>query len=307
MKIENTAFLIPIHPPKYHYMYDLLNKINANDIQIDIYLIFSNISDYDIFTMKSEILPIILPEPAIENTFVKYERQNGILRRKTHVTYQTNFGLINSVITYKKFFGLKKLADSKYEYIICCDSEIDILCNNFTNENINHKIKQIFDNKKIYAGYCDDEHLIEITQKSAEPFVDKYKYLKHLTNDFTLYFWYSDLPVYRRSDIKPFFNIVTQDKIDSLHYIQFDYLIYQYYLMLFHGFEIINTTSITNIKWSLEMLYTDDITILNKLLDIQYGFSLNTGRFYRLNRNFVESQKGFLVYDLDRYSGDLNV
>jgi len=279
MNIENVAFLIPIHPPKYHYIYDLLNKINVKDIQIDIYLIFSNISDYESFNIKNKIIPLILPE------------------------CETNFGLINSVITYKKFFGLKKLADSKYEYIICCDSEIDILCNNFTNENINHKIKQIFDNKKIYAGECDDSYIVDITRSSSEIFPDNYDHLKRITNNFTLYFWWSDLPVYRTSDIKPFFDIITQDKINSLRFSQFDYIIYQYYLILFHDFEVVNTTPITNIKWSLEMLYTDDMSILNKLLDINYGFSWNTGRFYRLNQNFIESHKGFIAYHIDRWGG----
>ena len=78
------------------------------------YLVFSNNTDYERFHMKNHIKPIIC-DP--------YES--------------------NSIVTYKKFYGLKKLANSIYDYIICCDSEIDILCNGFTNDNMNNKIELI--------------------------------------------------------------------------------------------------------------------------------------------------------------------
>jgi hypothetical protein len=271
MNIDNIAFLIPIHPPHYHFMYNLINKLKYNNIKIDIYLVFSNNTDYSIFTMKNEIHPIMCE----------------YLQTK-------------SIVTYKKFIGLKYLAYSKYDYIICCDSEIDIISSNFTTEIINNKIKQIFDNKKIYGGTTNDEGIKNILRLSSTFFLEKYKYLEDITENFTLYFWWSDLPVYRRTDINQFLNII---KYDNLVWEHFDYIIYQYYLILYHGFEIINITYIINLKWSLEYLFTDNIDLLNKLININYGFSWNSKSFYNLNKNFVESQKGFLIYHLDR---DLN-
>jgi hypothetical protein len=268
MKVDNIAFLIPVHPPHYHYIYNLINKCKINDIEVDIFLVFSNQADYDNFNMKNGIKPIIC----------------------SHLNTK-------SIITYKKFFGLKQLANSKYDYIICCDSEIDIICDNFTNENINDKIKHIFNNKKIYAGDTNVNAIKNITQTSANLFPEKYDFLKNITTNFTLYFWWSDLPVYRTADITPFLSMINYDNIVWAH---FDYIIYQYYLILYHGFEIINTTCITNLKWSLESLNTNDINILNKLVDINYGFSYITKKMYKLNKNFIDSQKGFLIYHLDR-------
>jgi hypothetical protein len=269
MKIDNIAFLIPIHPPHYHFIYNLINTCKTNKIEVDIFLVFSNKIDYDNFSMKNEIHPLICEH------------------------FKTN-----SIVTFKKFFGLKQLANSKYEYIICCDSEIDILCDNFTNENINAKIQQIFNNKKIYAGETDHSLAVKITETSANLFPEKYECIKNITKNFTIYFWWSDLPVYRIADITPFLNMINYDNINYYH---FDYIIYQYYLILFHGFEIINTTPITNIKWSLENLFTNNIDILNKLVDINYGFSWNSKKMYEINKQFVASQKGFLIFHLDRY------
>jgi hypothetical protein len=271
MKIDNIAFLIPIHPRHYHFMYNLINKCRNNDIEVDIFLVFSgNTTDYDNFNMKNEIKPIICD------------------------TLNTS-----SIVTFKKFFGLKQLINSKYDYIICCDSEIDILCHNFTNENINNKIQNIFNNKKVYAGDTPGLKLTKlITQTSANVFPEKRSFLKNITKNFRLYFWWSDLPVYRTTDLTPFFNMIHCDNINFHH---FDYIIYQYYLILCHGFEIINTTPITKLKWSLEQLErVNDINILEKLVDINYGFSWNTKRTYEKNKNFIESQKGFLIYHLDR-------
>ena len=268
MKIDNIAFLIPVHPPHYHYIYNLINKCRNNDIEVDIFLVFSNETDYDNFNMKNEIKSIIC------NPFNT-----------------------KSIVTYKKFFGLKQLANSKYDYIICCDSEIDIVCENFTNTNMNEKIQHIFNTKKIYAGDTPGILATRITQTSANLFPEKHDFLKNITKNFTLYFWWSDLPVYRTADITPFLSMINYDNIVYEH---FDYIIYQYYLILYHGFEIINTTPITNLKHSLEGLHTNDIHILNKLVDINYGFSYITKKMYQLNKNFIDSLKGFLIYHLDR-------
>jgi hypothetical protein len=232
------------------------------------YLVFSNDEDYNKFTMKNEIKQIIC------NSFET-----------------------KSIVTYKKIFGLKHLANSKYDYIICCNSETDIISKNFNNSNINDKIKNIFINKYIYAGQTDIDSAITITKVSANMFEEKYEYLKDITNNFTLYFWWSDLPVYKREDIIPFLNMI---KYEKLIWESFDYLIYQYYLILYHGFKIINITPITSINFSLENLNTNDMNILQKLIDIKYGFSWVNSKMYNLNKDFLDSQKSFLIFHLDR-------
>jgi hypothetical protein len=46
------AFIIPICPKHYNYIYDLLEIIDKFNITIDLYLVFSNDSDYSIFFKK---------------------------------------------------------------------------------------------------------------------------------------------------------------------------------------------------------------------------------------------------------------
>lgn len=268
--IKNVALLIPIHPPHYHYIYTLINKCKKDNIKIEMYYVFSNEEDYNTFTMKEDIHPIICKP------------------------FETK-----SIITYKKLVGLKHLANSKYDYIICCDSEIDIISKNFNNSNINNKLRDIFNNKIIYAGSSNGPFTININRSCANLFEEKFNYIKDITEDFKLYFWYSDLPVYRREHITPFLNMISIH-YDKLLWEQFDFILYQYYLILEHGFKIVNTTPITKLNFSFERLNTNDMDILQKLLDIKYGFGWVNKHMYDLNKDFLEFHKTFLIYNLDR-------
>ena len=271
MNIDNVALIIPTYPQHYTYIYNLLDKLKSNNITIDIYLVFSNTAEYDLFTMKTEINQLILPESTI-----------------TH-----------SIVTFKKFFGLKHLSTTdKYDYFICCDSESDIIPETFTRDNINNKIKSIFENKKIYSGHTKC-WVNDVNSECAKLFPNDYENLRVKMQDFHLFSWWSDVPVYRRSDLLHFFDLINYDNITRYH---FDYLIYQNYLILYHEFEIINITPLTGISFSLEELNlrANDTGVLNTLIDIQYSFSWVTKSTFSMIPEFIKQQGGFMIYHLDR-------
>jgi hypothetical protein len=277
MKIYDTALLIPVHPPKYTYVYGLINSFINNEISIDLYIVFSNSADFEMFLMKDYIKPIVL---------------SGIINNK-------------SIITFKKFYGLKHLSNSSYDYIIVCDSETAIIPENFTSENITTKLSNIFANKKIYAGDISQldtwghDYLVNITRSCASLFSDsEYEHIRNITNNFNLYFWWSDIPVYKRENLDSFFNKIDYTDIEYAH---FDHIIYQLYMILTEDFQIVDTTPITNCKWSLEMLNTDNLDILNKLLTIDYSFSWVTKKMDTpSNRSFLMINKTLLIYNIDR-------
>jgi hypothetical protein len=183
-------------------MYNFLNK-NVTDI-IDIFLVFSNQYEYELFDKKQKIKPIIL---------------------------STNFNTGN-IVTYKKFFALTLLMNNiNYDYFIVCDAEIDIIPENFNMNNISNKVESIFKNKKIYGGEIDHNFAAKIiNDQSATVFcLDDYNKLNELTNNFNLYYWWSDVPVYKREHLPDFFNKLSFDNINWSH---FDHIIYLNYLLL---------------------------------------------------------------------------
>ena len=262
------CFIIPIHIKHYNYIYNLLNLIDANKIEVDIYLVFSNESDYNIFNKKDKTKNIVMP----------------------NINTPTP-----SIVTYKKFYALNQLKDNpNYDYFIVCDAEISIIPENFNEENILNKINKIYENKTIYGGEVDINCIKNITQSSTYSIFGGDK-LKETTHNYNLYIWWSDLPVYKREYLSHFLSLIDYNKIT-----QFDHIIYLYYLILHHDFNILNITPLVNHTWSLESYNTRNVIHLNILKNHNYGFSFITPQLYNNNEEFLKKEGSFLLYHLDR-------
>ena len=48
------ALIIPIHPPKFGFIYNLKNKLNIINKCCDIFLVFSNENEYNEFICKDD-------------------------------------------------------------------------------------------------------------------------------------------------------------------------------------------------------------------------------------------------------------
>jgi hypothetical protein len=269
--MESLALIIPIHPKHYNFIYNLIDITTKNpENNIDIFLIFSNEQDYNIFNKKDFIKEIILPPT---NT--------------------------NSIVTYKKFYALENLKnEEKYNYFIVCDAEISIIPENFNRTNILNKINKIYENKLIYAGNTTCATANRITKDSASIFinndVDK---LKKITNNFQLYYWWSDLPVYKREHLTDFFNKICHD---NMVWNNFDNKIYLNYLILYHNFNILNLSNLINHYWSLESYNTNNKENLIILKNNNYGFSWATPDFLNNHKDFLMKEGCCLLYHLDR-------
>jgi len=269
--INSFAFLIPIHPPYYHYIYNLVNQHEFNNI--DIFLVFSNYNDFEAFEYKNKIIPIILPENI--NT--------------------------NNIVTFKKFYGLNSIINQSYDCFIVCDAEIKLINENFNINNIFEKLNNFFENRLLYAGETDNNDVSKIIKTCGDVFLcenDKC-IINKITNNYSLYLWWSDMPIYKRSHLKDFFEKINFNSA-NINWNHFDHLIYVYYLLLYQNFSIINLTNIINIKWSLECYYTDDINNLYILKNNKYTFSWVTPKLFNRFKDFFIENKTFLLYHIDR-------
>jgi hypothetical protein len=294
--IHDVAILIPISPKGYDMLYKLLNKLISNHITIDIFLVFSSQADYDSFGMKNHIKPILIGNDVD-------------MSNKTDAT-----------VCFKKLFGLNSLVNSKYEYIICCDDEVDIIPENLTEVNLKDKITQIYNNKKVYAGKITpdsnavlqsrilpqlDQSYMQMARNSLEAsaklFPNYYERLKSVTENFTLYFWWSDLPVYKRDTIEDFLTTINYKNIDyTAQSNNYDHIIYLFYLITKHNFEIVDTTPVLNLNWSLEYLDTSDTGKLDALSHLKFGFSWVNNITYTTMKHYLLSHKTIFIFSTDR-------
>jgi len=271
MAAEKVAFIIPVHPPHYSYMYQLLGDLEGSNV--DLILVFSNQGDYDEFSLKDKIGKVMLPPGETKN-----------------------------IVTWKKFYALQQLRDSAYDYFIVCDAEIAIIKENFSEANLLAKIRQIYQNKNIYGGTIVEGVNRSITELSAQIFrqEEDVHALQRLTADFTIYYWWSDLPVYKRDHLDRFFQSFHLEPT-NLMWRHFDHIIYLNFLMLREDFTLINVQPITGIiHRSLESFSTRDPKILDGLKEIGYGFGWVTPRFLEAAHDFLIKEGSLLLYHLDR-------
>lgn len=277
---ENTiGIIIPIHPPKYKFIYNLVEKSNIINKCCDVILVFSNDLEYNQFQYKDVFKTLILPENYISK----------------------------NMVTFKKYYALRTLKQT-YSYYIICDSEIDIIDENFTHENVVEKIKTIFDGKTIFAGNIIFKNntrvklystVIEYSSGIFKSDEDKMK-LKHLTNDYSLYYWWSDLPVVKGSHIDDFFSKINYDMdLDGHH---FDHVIYLNYLLLYHNFKFTNITSLIGRNGSLESYTGNNIKDWELLKENSCTFSWVVPKLFRVNKEYFLKNGTFLLYHLDRDS-----
>lgn len=270
-RIDNVTLLIPVHPKHYTLMYKLLNKIKDNNINIDIYCIFSNKEEYHMFTMK-EMIKEIIPESVPDD---------------------------NSVIEYKRLYGLKRMIDKPYDYIISCVSETDIVPENFTKENITKKLSEIFANKSLYGISMPQPLTTDIMTACANVYTgEHYEKIKAATNNLALYTYFYDVPVYKREHIQDFLDKIKYDTL-KLTWYNFDNLMYDYYLVAYQGFRIVNVSDFAKDDVSTH-LYTDTVENFNKLKATGFGFGNAGNKFWKLMQPQLLAENTFMLINTDR-------
>lgn len=268
--IDWCAILIPIYPPHYEYAYKFIEK--TSDI-FHLYFIFSSEEDYSLFQRKDEIHFFLMPPTSPE-------------------------GIINK----KKLFGLSSLQNSSYTYILVIDAETDFLRSSFSEKNLADKIKTIFQAKQIYGKTIEHfreqktmSHVIHSCISLFPPEV--WTPLLEETESFTIYSWWSDLPVYRREDIEDFLKYIPFEQLQFTH---FDHILYSYYLIAYKGFHMCNLSSYIKGNIPLDYFIGTSEEQLISLYEKGLGFSYINYALYKTFPHFFQKIGAIFLYHLDR-------
>jgi hypothetical protein len=203
-----------------------------------------------------------------------------------------------SIIQYKKIYGLKEMINTSYEYIIACDSETDIIPENFTEENMLSIINNIFQQKKIYGINAINPLFKDIMNACANVFTgEDYTRIKSATKDLSLYTCWYNIPVYKRDDISGFLKKINSDTL-QLSWFTFDTIMYDYYLIATHQFQIIDVSEFAYDAG--HGLYVDTIENINKMKELGFAFGSVLGKLWRDKKDILQGQKTFLIVNIDR-------
>ncbi|MEI0799629.1 hypothetical protein R4Q14_15060, partial [Brachyspira intermedia] len=154
---------------------------------------------------------------------------------RNFIIYDSNLGTDrDGIINKKKFYGINYLKD-KYKYIIVLDSESLFI----KNIDLLNMCDSYFNNKVLYGNTPNEEAIeyVDLVRNNCKRFFYdlKYKLNTHL------YLWFNQPCIYKSSTIENFFEIIDyKNNISTLKFIDYDYYIYMYYLIIYHNFKIID-------------------------------------------------------------------
>jgi hypothetical protein len=241
--MNKISFIIPVYPPHYNFL-DFLNKLDDSiDFDINLVLSFNNDETLLLEYNYKNIYKVIVLEKYFGINFIQM-----LIDKKV-------------IITFKKYFALH-LLKNQYSYCATIDSEIEFINTN----NILDKFETFCNNKKIIGSSIntnDFRHaLIKDINSSCSIFykdTEHYDKLRDITNNFNIYFWFSDIPIYDMSYITEFFEFIGFNNynifVEKISWSVFDYIPYVYYVTLFKDYSIINIKDYgLKREWSLESM-----------------------------------------------------
>jgi hypothetical protein len=270
---NKCAFCIPLHPKHFNYGYEIEEALNGTDA--DLYFIFTDEDEKDSFykgTANSNYL--------ILSDFVYIRRLNKN----------------RSWVSVKKLYALSKLYN-RYEYISCIDSEVMFLNNRFYKT-----MKNTSNSKIICGGDISDsanEDYSKIMRESLTnivPVNDKDR-LKYLSKNYSIYTWWSNLPVYdckKASGFLEWIQFNNTNFIDKITWYVFDDIVYNYYVILKYNYELVVIPDInSSLEYAPNEILQQVDTTTCKLYWVNYSEYIKDKKYYK-NNDFI------IAYHLDR-------
>jgi hypothetical protein len=273
--MNKCAFVIPLHPKHYEYGKYIINELQNTDA--DLYFVFSNLTDKNLFQEKigfdTKLCCLIL-EDFVDLSIV---------------------GRTNSYVSIKKLYALSVLYD-KYDFISCIDSEIKFI----NKTNFYDMMNNVVNNKKIIGGKITSRILPEkgIIKDSLTRITETsyHSELQRISQDFSIYTWWSNLPVCDCKIVKHFLDWISfsNTNIDRFVWNVFDDMLYNYFCILLYNYELV---VIPNIYHSLEFANTVVIENVNNNICKLYWTNINA---YKQNPQYYDNNNFYILFHLDR-------
>lgn len=246
-KSKRVAFVIPLDTTR-HLRYVKNLAYLASDFS-DVFVVLSRSSDLILVEphLTPEIRTLVLTDWITEDSLLIAERRR-------------------SVPTFKKWIALQRLIESfdaknRYEYCVCCDSEIRVL-RPIDAEFVAALPSQfvfVGDHLSSHASYDNYRKILLDASTRSQSAIESSSCVGRLMT------WWSGLPIYSTETLPDFLGLVgAQDAMSlakSLKWEAFDHMTYQRYAVSRHingaVFVCLSHDTRTPTGWSLEDVATD--------------------------------------------------
>jgi hypothetical protein len=208
--MKKSAFLIPCHPPKFHFLGPLLRSYREFFADDDVFVVFTSEAERALF---SDQFPDLAPRYFIHGVGCSS----------------------GNVITTKKFKGLNDAFTLGYDYLGVIDAE----CLFLKHLDYDAYFREWFAARCFYGSEqtpSRPDFKRRLMEGPKRFFNDEQRARIDAVNpNNRLYCWFNNVPIYERETFKPLFARFTYDE---LIFEDFDYTIYMYHLIAEHGFRM---------------------------------------------------------------------
>lgn len=201
-----VAVICPIHPPKFDQLkicLDSFYKYNLN-LFADFWLVFSN--EHDMYAYDGHERFLVVPPEIRLDT--------------------------NAVVNRKKLYAINEISKRGYEYLITIDSDFIFA----DTVDLKFICDRYFEEKTIIANHVSCSTFIRINQCCISHFRNNIDCFDIPTD---LYTWLNQPCIYRSDTISDFFDCMDFGyNLNMYFWDDFDYILYSYYLIIYHQFKI---------------------------------------------------------------------
>jgi hypothetical protein len=258
---KKVCVVIPIHPPNYKYIKYVHESYSSDS---DFMLLF-------VFTFDSDLELALEGYPELkEHVCLSIEKE-----------YFKYINSIHGIINIKKLLGVDYCSKKfpNIEFGITLDSEI-----RFIRKYIYNDILDRYNKKNIYASRTPENMVIKTCSYYFKDPID-YARILDVFQDFYMWSWWSDVPYYKLSDLKEFFECINYNcdfkSSFSMTYSAFDHILYQMFLVLRRNFKITYIDDKYDIHYIMGLEY-GDIKMYNRMIN-DYKPIMAVNRLYDKN------------------------
>ena len=236
--MSKAVFVAPIASKHFDVGVDFVTSYNKHFDDDNLYLVFSNQEEAQTF----------------------YDGLKVDIKFKSIVCNEELY--CTKPMTQKKIFGVKWVYDNvpEVDYV----GVIDVDSRFVRNFDYPKRFEQICTQKKIYGSPITDDGVRSkcIINPAKKFFNDiDFKIIEQVTQNFTLYTWFNEIPVYDRKYFYEFLEYINYTKIlPRITYADFDFTLYTYFLYAkgYYKLEVMTTKDGDSLPGTISGSFVED-------------------------------------------------
>jgi len=260
---KNRHLIIPVHPPKFSYLFNSFSGLNNIGKQSDVFLTLVTTSDIEkeMLTNYISVSGAKIPMSYEIVSAVSICKDYNLNETTDCIKSNRNKGIVN----FKKMAAIQRAFNIGAEEVVCLDSDILFLS---SIDDIFDRLKVNFSKKEIIAGNSIHAGPIVVDTANILLNEDSIKIID-LFDGGKLYSWFFDAPYYPKKETLNWLDYLKSNygSLDAAFsrftWGTFENMLFQMYCILHEGFKITDIRGFTGERVPEELWMSEVFSVID--------------------------------------------